>query len=223
MTGDPRRWLPAAVAVLAIAAMAVAARRDGPLDSGVSTGLWDGARPAMALAAVVLLVVIATNFAKHRDDGYGVLHRAGTATAVLLTAAAVLTPIGLLLFGRKPEPPPQQPEVSNGPATPKHPVEVRPGPERRAPPRRQVLRRLDRAGASVPHPGRGAGAAHLRPGQAVVPPLVAAADHAASSSTRWPRSSTSSPRPSRPELKRWSTKATPARPSSPATRRWSWR
>jgi hypothetical protein len=117
MTGDPRRWLPAAVAVLAIAAMALAARRDGPLDS-VSTGLWDGARPAMALAAVVLLVVIATNFAKHRDDGYGVLHRAGTATAVLLTAAAVLTPIGLLLFGRKPEPPQKMPEVSNGAGTP---------------------------------------------------------------------------------------------------------
>lgn len=116
MTGDPRRRLPAAVAVLAIAAMAIAARRDGPLDS-VSTGLWDGARPAMALAAVVVLVVIATNFAKHRDDGYGLLHRAGTATAVLLTAAAVLTPIGLLLFGRKPEPPRQEPEVSNGPAT----------------------------------------------------------------------------------------------------------
>jgi hypothetical protein len=117
MTGDPRRWLPAAAAVLAIAAMAVAARRDGPLNS-VSTGLWDGARPAMALAAVVLLGVIAANFAKHRDDGYGVLHRAGTATAVLLTAAAVLTPIGLLLFGRKPEPP-QQPEGSPTPQTPR--------------------------------------------------------------------------------------------------------
>ena len=116
MTGDPKRWLPAAVAVLAIAAMAVAARRDGPLDS-VSTGLWDNARPAMALAAVVLLGVIATNFAKHRDDGYSVLHRAGTATAVLLTAAAVLTPIGLLLFGRKPGPPRQPPEADNGAGT----------------------------------------------------------------------------------------------------------
>lgn len=119
MTGDPGRRLPAAVAVLAIAAMAVAARRDGPLDS-VSTGLWDGARPLIALAAVVLLVVIATNFAKHRDDGYGLLHRAGTATALLLTAAAVLTPIGLLLFGHKPAPPAPQPEASNGPVTPKH-------------------------------------------------------------------------------------------------------
>jgi len=116
MTGEPRRRLPAAVAVLAIAAMAIAARRDGPLDS-VSTGVWDGARPAMALAAVVVLVVIATNFAKHRADGYGLLHRAGTATAVLLTVAAVLTPIGLLLFGRKPEPPQDPPEASNGAGT----------------------------------------------------------------------------------------------------------
>ena len=125
MTGEPRRLLPAAVAVVAIAAMAVAARRDGPLDGGVGTGLWEGARPAVALAAVVLLVVVATSFAKHRDDGYGVLHRAGTATAVLLTLAAVLTPIGLLFFGRKARPA-VPPPVSNEGGTPR--FTPRPGP-----------------------------------------------------------------------------------------------
>lgn len=111
MTGNPWRRLPVAVAVLAIAAMAVADRRVGPLDAGSATGLWDKLRPLGALAAVVLLVVVATNFAKHRDDGFGPLHRAGTATAVLLTAAALLTPIGLLLIGRKPAPPPPDPQV----------------------------------------------------------------------------------------------------------------
>ncbi|MEY9860972.1 hypothetical protein ABH935_006610 [Catenulispora sp. GAS73] len=111
--GRPRRWLPAAVVVLAVAAMAVAARHDGPLNPGVGTGLWEGARPAMALGAVIVLVVVATNFAKHRDDGYGVLHRAGTATAVLLAAAAVLTPIGLVFLGRKPQLPPPYPVAPN--------------------------------------------------------------------------------------------------------------
>jgi hypothetical protein len=118
MTGNPRRWLPAAVVILAVAAMAAASRHDGPLNPGVGSGLWEGARPAVALAAVVVLVVVATNFTKHRDDGYGVLRRAGTATAVLLTVAAVLTPIGLLFLGRKPQPPPAQqvaPDTSNGP------------------------------------------------------------------------------------------------------------
>jgi hypothetical protein len=117
MRRDTGPWLPGAVAVLAIAAMAVTARRDGPLQGGVADGLWQGARPAVALAAVVLLGVVAAKFAKHRDDGYGLLHRAGTATAVLLAAAAVLTPLGLLFLGRKPLPPPvdqQQPEDSKG-------------------------------------------------------------------------------------------------------------
>ncbi|WP_194909396.1 DUF4129 domain-containing protein [Catenulispora rubra] len=122
-SGKPTRWLPAAVVVLAVAAMAVASRHDGPLDPGAGSGLWEGARPAIALGAVVLLVVVATNFAKHRDDGYGVLHRAGTATAVLLAAAAVLTPIGLVFLGRKPQPSPPDPVTPNtvpsGTRTPK--------------------------------------------------------------------------------------------------------
>ena len=108
MTGHSRRWMPAAVVVLAVAAMAAASRYDGPLEPGMGSGPWEGARPAVALAAVIILVVIATNFNKHRDDGYGVLRRAGTAAAVLLTATAVLTPIGLLYFGRKPQPPPPE-------------------------------------------------------------------------------------------------------------------
>ena len=111
--GRPRRWLPAAVVVLAVAAMAVAARPDGPLNPGVGSGLWEGARPAVALGAVIVLVVVATNFAKHRDDGYGLLHRAGTATAVMLGAAAVLTPIGLVFLGRKPQLPPPYPVAPN--------------------------------------------------------------------------------------------------------------
>lgn len=106
MTGHPKRWLPAAVVVVAVAAMAVAARHDGPVKPGPGHGLWQGARPAVGLAALTLLIVIATNFAKRRDDGYGVLRRAGTATAVLLTAAAVATPLGLLFLGRRPQPPP---------------------------------------------------------------------------------------------------------------------
>ncbi|MEY9935356.1 hypothetical protein ABH926_010037 [Catenulispora sp. GP43] len=124
MTGDPRRRLPLAVVILAIAAMAVAARSDGGLDGGVGTGVWGDGRVVAALAALALLGVVATNFAKHRDDGYGMLHRAGTATAVLLTAAAVLTPIGLLFLGRKPEPPPVQqpdPPVTASPRFPSMP------------------------------------------------------------------------------------------------------
>lgn len=121
MTGNPKRWLPAAVVVLAIAAMAVAGRRKDGLNAGLATGVWDGGRVIAALAAVIALAVIATNFAKHRDDGYGLLHRAGTATAVLLTVAAVLTPIGLLFFGRKPEPPPVQKPAPPGTASPRFP------------------------------------------------------------------------------------------------------
>ncbi|WP_194925180.1 DUF4129 domain-containing protein [Catenulispora pinisilvae] len=102
MTGNPRRRLPAAVVVIAVAAMAVAGRRDDGLDAGLGNGPWMAGRPIAAMLAAVALIVIAARFARHRDDGYGVLHRAGTATAVLLYAAAVLTPIGLLFFGRPP-------------------------------------------------------------------------------------------------------------------------
>jgi Domain of unknown function (DUF4129) len=120
MTGEPKRWLPVAVVVLAIAAMAVAGRRDGGLDGGAGTGVWADGRVIAALAAVVVLAVVATNFAKHRDDGYGLLRRAGTATAVLLTVAAVLTPIGLLFFGRKPEPPPQEQPTPTATTSPRN-------------------------------------------------------------------------------------------------------
>ncbi|MBS2536010.1 DUF4129 domain-containing protein [Catenulispora sp. NF23] len=113
MTGNPRRWLPAAVVVIAVAAMAVAGRRDGGLDDGLANGLWKNGRPIAALLAAVALIVIAGRFARHRDDGYGLLHRAGTATAVLLYIAAVLTPIGLLFFGRAPGNP-IPPPVDNG-------------------------------------------------------------------------------------------------------------
>ena len=126
-SGKPRRWLPAAVVVLAVAAMAVASRHDGPLNAGVGSGPWEGARPAMALGAVIVLVVVATNFAKHRDDGYGVLHRAGTATAVLLAAAAILTPIGLVFLGRRPQPPPPYPVARNTPASGTRTPKIDPG------------------------------------------------------------------------------------------------
>ena len=116
MTGNSRRWLPAAVAVLAIVAMAVAARRDTGLDAGLAAGPAQNLRPLVALIAVIALIVVAATFAKHRDDGYGVLRRAGTATGLLLTAAAILTPVGLLVFGRKlSQAEGQQPD--NGPET----------------------------------------------------------------------------------------------------------
>ena len=38
MTGNPRRWLPAAVVLTAVAAMGVAARRTGRLDAGLAAG-----------------------------------------------------------------------------------------------------------------------------------------------------------------------------------------
>lgn len=101
MSGDSRGRLAAAVALVGVAALAVASRQAGGLDAGAANGLWRAGRPAVAILAVIALVAIATTFAKHRDNGYGVLHRAGTATALLLTAAAVLTPIGLLFFGRR--------------------------------------------------------------------------------------------------------------------------
>ncbi|GAA1994765.1 hypothetical protein GCM10009838_68990 [Catenulispora subtropica] len=102
--------MPAAVVVLAVAALSLAARRTGGLDNGVADGLWRNLRPAGALVSVLGLVVVAAAFAKHRDDGFGPLRRAGTATALLLVAAAVATPIGLLFFGRQPpQPPPQDP------------------------------------------------------------------------------------------------------------------
>ena len=117
MTGGPRRWLPGAVVVLAVAAMAIGSRPDGPLDPGQGDGVWRTARAGVALAAVIVLVVVAANFTKFRDDGYGLLRRAGSATAVLLTVAAVATPIGLLYFGRPPDKPPQQQQIPDAPAT----------------------------------------------------------------------------------------------------------
>jgi hypothetical protein len=126
MTGNHRRWLPTAVVVLAVAALSVAARRTGGLDNGVADGLWWNVRPVAALMSVVVLVMVATTFAKHRDDGYGPLRRASTATALILVAAAVLTPIGLLFFGRQPapdlppspfEPDPASPSISSGTGT----------------------------------------------------------------------------------------------------------
>jgi hypothetical protein len=101
MTGNTKRWLPSAVVVLAITAMAAAARRDTSVDAGLADGLWKGARPAMTLLAVISLVVVAATYAKHRDDGFGLLRRAGTATGALLAIAAVLTPIGLVILGRQ--------------------------------------------------------------------------------------------------------------------------
>ncbi|MBW8804856.1 MAG: DUF4129 domain-containing protein [Catenulisporales bacterium] len=92
------------IVVLAVAAMGVAARRDSGLDAGTADGLWKGVRPLAAILAAIALVVVIARFAKHRDDGYGLLRRAGTATAWLLAAAAVLTPIGLLFFGRQSAP-----------------------------------------------------------------------------------------------------------------------
>ncbi|NUR30171.1 MAG: DUF4129 domain-containing protein [Catenulispora sp.] len=101
MIGNPKRWVPTVVVVLAVAALSVAARRPGGLDNGTADGLWKQARPAVALLSVVALVMVAVTFAKHRDDGYGLLRRAGAATAVVLVAAAVFTPLGLLFFGRE--------------------------------------------------------------------------------------------------------------------------
>ncbi|MFL6116085.1 MAG: DUF4129 domain-containing protein [Catenulispora sp.] len=106
MTGNSRRWLPTVIVVLAVAAMGVAARRDSGLDAGPADGLWKNVRPPAAILAAIALVVVVARFAKHRDDGYGLLRRAGTATAWLLAAAAVLTPIGLLFFGRQSSPKP---------------------------------------------------------------------------------------------------------------------
>jgi hypothetical protein len=106
MTGDNRRWLPTAIVVLAVAALGVAARRAGGLDAGTADGLAEDLRPVGALLAVLVLVITAVTFAKHRDDGFGALHRAGTATALLLAGAAVLTPIGLLFLGRQSAPKP---------------------------------------------------------------------------------------------------------------------
>lgn len=126
MTGNSKRRLPAAVVVVAVAAMAVAARHHGPLLPGPGDGVWQGARPAIGLGALVLLIVIGTNFAKRRDDGFGLLHRAGTATAVLLTAAAVLTPIGLLFLGRRPQPPPAPLVYPDPPPTSTTPSPTRP-------------------------------------------------------------------------------------------------
>lgn len=106
MTGNSRRWLPTVIVVLAVAAMGVAARRDTGLDAGTADGLWKDLRPLAAILAAIALVVVTVRFARYRDDGYGMLRRAGVATAWLLAAAAVLTPVGLLFFGRQSPPKP---------------------------------------------------------------------------------------------------------------------
>jgi len=77
---------------------------------------------------------------RHRDDGYGLLRRAGTATAVLLVAAAVLTPLGLLFFGREysegpgPDPYQQDPTSTPDPSG----TDTRPRNIKHAPPVRGV-------------------------------------------------------------------------------------
>lgn len=114
MTGNDRRWVPAAIVVLAVAALGVAARRDGGLDAGIATGGAKDLRPLAAVLAVLVLVVVAVSFARHRDDGFGPLHRAGTATALLLVAAAVLTPIGVMFLGQKNNPD-HPPDPAGGP------------------------------------------------------------------------------------------------------------
>lgn len=112
MTGNNKRWAPTAIVVLAVAALGVGARRAGGLNAGTADGLAKDLRPLGALLAVLVLVIAAVTFAKHRDDGFGPLHRAGTATALLLAAAALLTPLGLLFLGRQ-SPQKAMPETRN--------------------------------------------------------------------------------------------------------------
>jgi hypothetical protein len=101
MTGNRRRWMPTAIVVLAVAGLAIAARRDTGLDAGTADGLWKDARVPAAFLTLVALGMVAATFTKHRDDGYGLLRRAGTATGLVLAAAAVLTPFGLVFLGRQ--------------------------------------------------------------------------------------------------------------------------
>ncbi|GAA2059413.1 hypothetical protein GCM10009839_82200 [Catenulispora yoronensis] len=105
MTGNTRRWLPTAIVVVAVAGLGVASRRVGGLDSGPAAGAGKDLRPLVALGAAVALAAVAISFAKHRDNGFGPLHRAGTATALLLATTAVMTPVGLFFFGRVAGPP----------------------------------------------------------------------------------------------------------------------
>jgi hypothetical protein len=92
-----------------VLALALTARPLGGLDLGFGNGPVQDYRPPLAILAAIVLVWLAASFAKHRDDGYGLLHRAGTACAVLLGVAAVAIPAGLLLLGRKPQPPVHEP------------------------------------------------------------------------------------------------------------------
>lgn len=103
------RWLPAAAVTIGVLALALTVRPAAGLDLGFGDGPGQGFRPVFAVAAFAVLVWLAASFAKHRDDGFGLLHRAGTACAILLGVAAIAVPFGLLFLGRKPPAPVKPP------------------------------------------------------------------------------------------------------------------
>jgi hypothetical protein len=94
-------WLPVVVVALGVLLIAVTVRGVGGLNHGRADGIGHGLRPPLAILTGFALAGIATSYAKHRDDGYGLLGRAGTACAVLLTVAAILVPFGLLMLGQR--------------------------------------------------------------------------------------------------------------------------
>src|SRR5260221_3909328 len=109
-------WVLVTVVVLGVLALALTARPAGGIDQGVGTGFANSFRPPAAILSVLILVGIASSYAKRRDDGYRVLHRGRNACGVLLGLAAVAVPAGLLTLGRPTAVPPTDYDP-----TPQHP------------------------------------------------------------------------------------------------------
>jgi hypothetical protein len=110
-------WLPAAVVALGILLLAVTVRAAGGLNHGVADGLAHSFRPPVAILAFLALVAVAATYAKYRDEGYGILRRAGNACAVLLAVAAILVPVGLIMLGMHPATYPPPPKQTTQPTT----------------------------------------------------------------------------------------------------------
>lgn len=126
-------WLPAAAVALGVLLIALTVRGAGGLNHGQADGPAHGFRPPLAILTAFAFVWVATSYARHRSDGAGLLHRAGSACAVLLAVAAIVVPLGLLMLGQRPPAgsPPAEPTptaTTTGPSqTP--PITTPPAPQ----------------------------------------------------------------------------------------------
>lgn len=98
-------WLPAALVGLAVLILAATVRTAGGLDHGLGDGPFANSRLLVVLPMGIVLVWIAVAFGKRRDQGFGVIGRAGAATVTLIGTITVVVGLALLGIGRPPAPP----------------------------------------------------------------------------------------------------------------------